>query len=647
MPDETLLRLAESDQLADASVRQQQVRRMLADPKSEALVDNFAAQWLELRNLAKLTPDTQRYPDFDESLRAAMLGETESFCRVVIAEDRSVLDFLDADYTFVNERLARHYGLPGVQGEEFRQVSLPDRRRGGLLTQASILTLTSNPTRTSPVKRGKWILENILGAPPPPPPPGVVQLMEGEQAELLGSLRERMEQHRSNPSCAMCHKKMDALGFGFENYDAIGAWRERDGQFAIDASGELPGPEPFDGPAGLRRILQTSRRGEFLHCLAEKMLTYAVGRAVEPYDRYTVDQIVQRLEVAGLPLLGPGAGGRGERTFLDAGISRRNPMTPNRPISRRTVLRGLGAAITLPLLDAMQPLRALASTSTPSDVPRRMAFFFVPNGVNVAEWTPKRTGYDYDLPSILQPLQRVKDDVMVLSGLTHDKGRANGDGAGDHARSASVFLTAAQPMKTSGGNIRVGTSVDQVAAQQMGQATRFPSLELGCDRSRNSGNCDSGYSCAYSHNISWASPSTPMAKEIDPRLVFERLFGGDDGQPDQQARQERLRRRRSLLDYASDDARRLQAQLGKSDRRKLDEYLTSVRQIERRLEMAGNTTASTRPLPLSQAPGDSQRLRRTRATDDGHDRACLPDRSDSCVYLHVRASRQQSQLQRD
>lgn len=270
-------------------------------------------------------------------------------------------------------------------------------------------------------------------------------------------------------------------------------------------------------------------------------------------------------------------------------------MTPNRPISRRTVLRGLGAAITLPLLDAMQPLRALASTSTPSDVPRRMAFFFVPNGVNVAEWTPKRTGYDYDLPSILQPLQRVKDDLLVLSGLTHDKGRANGDGAGDHARSASVFLTAAQPMKTSGGNIRVGTSVDQAAAQQMGQATRFPSLELGCDRSRNSGNCDSGYSCAYSHNISWASPSTPMAKEIDPRLVFERLFGGDDGQPDQQARQERLRRRRSLLDYASDDARRLQAQLGKSDRRKLDEYLTSVRQIERRLEMAGNTTASQDP----------------------------------------------------
>ena len=244
----------------------------------------------------------------------------------------------------------------------------------------------------------------------------------------------------------------------------------------------------------------------------------------------------------------------------------------NWQISRRTMLRGLGAAVTLPLLDVMRPTAAWAAG--PSDIPRRMAFFFVPNGVNLAEWTPQRIGYDYDLPSILAPLQRVQDDVMVLSGLTHDKGRANGDGAGDHARSASTFLTGCQPRKTSAGNIHVGVSVDQVAAQQIGQTTRFPSLELGCDRSRNSGNCDSGYSCAYSHNISWASPTTPMAKEIDPRLVFERLFGGEPSQANRQARTERLQLRRSLLDYVADDARRLQTRLGKSDRRKLDEYLT-------------------------------------------------------------------------
>ncbi len=217
-----------------------------------------------------------------------------------------------------------------------------------------------------------------------------------------------------------------------------------------------------------------------------------------------------------------------------------------------------------------------------------MAFLFVPNGVNLAEWTPQQTGYQYDLPSILEPLRRVQDDVTVLSGLTQDKGRANGDGAGDHARSASTFLTGCQPRKTSAGNIHVGVSVDQVAAQRMGQSTRFASLELGCDRSRNSGNCDSGYSCAYSHNISWASPTTPMAKEIDPRLVFERLFGGEQTLTNQQARNERLSLRRSLLDYVTEDARRLQTRLGKSDQRKLDEYLTSVREIERRLDRGPN-----------------------------------------------------------
>ena len=199
------------------------------------------------------------------------------------------------------------------------------------------------------------------------------------------------------------------------------------------------------------------------------------------------------------------------------------------------------------------------------------------------EWTPKRGGYDYDLSWILQPLNRVKDEVNVLTGLTQDKGRANGDGAGDHARAASTFLTGAQPRKTSAGNIRVGISVDQIAAQTVGNQTKFASLELGCDRSRNSGNCDSGYSCAYSHNVSWSSSTTPMSNEIDPRLVFERLFGGDS-QKDRVARAERQGLKKSLLDYVRDDARRLQDRLGQSDRQKLDQYITSVREIERRIE---------------------------------------------------------------
>jgi hypothetical protein len=238
------------------------------------------------------------------------------------------------------------------------------------------------------------------------------------------------------------------------------------------------------------------------------------------------------------------------------------------------------------MLDAMQPTLTWAATpeSSLGASPRRLAFFFVPNGVNMNHWTPQRDGYGYDLPSILEPLQRVKDDLCVLTGLTHDKGRANGDGAGDHARSASVFLTGCQPRKTAAGNIQIGVSVDQIAARAVGHETRFPSLELGCDRTRDSGNCDSGYSCAYSHNISWAGPSTPVAKEIEPRLVFERLFGDARDKMGRQASAERRSRRRSVLDFVRTDAQHLQVQLGQSDRRKMEEYLEAVRQIERRVE---------------------------------------------------------------
>lgn len=255
-------------------------------------------------------------------------------------------------------------------------------------------------------------------------------------------------------------------------------------------------------------------------------------------------------------------------------------------ISRRTALRGLGTTVALPFLDAMAPARAFAASANAA--PKRMAFLFVPNGVNLAHWTPQQTGFGYDLPSILEPLKNVKNNVSVLTGLTHDKGRANGDGAGDHARSASVFLTGSQPRKTSGGNIRSGVSADQVAAQQLGHLTKFPSLELGCEAGRNSGNCDSGYSCAYSHNIAWASETMPVAKEVDPRAVFERLFG-DDSKNASKSQAERAFFRRSLLDYVSDDAKRMQRKLGQHDQQKIDEYLSAVRSIERRIQDSEKT----------------------------------------------------------
>ena len=294
MPDEELFQAAEEGTLRGPKKLESQIRRMLEDPKSYALVENFAGQWLQLRNLESISPDPDRFPEFDEELRTAMRRETELFFESIMREDRSIVDFLDARFTFLNERLARHYGIEGVKGDEFRRIALEDERRGGVLTQASVLTVSSYPTRTSPVIRGKWLLENILGAPPPDPPPGAPPLDEAKVG-LNGTLREQLEQHRANPNCAVCHAKIDPLGFGFENYDAIGAWRTHYGKFPIDASGTLPGGKSFSGPSELRAIL-TAKERDFARCITEKILTYALGRGLEGYDKPTVEAILRRLE---------------------------------------------------------------------------------------------------------------------------------------------------------------------------------------------------------------------------------------------------------------------------------------------------------------------------------------------------------------
>ncbi len=289
-PDDELLGLASRGELRKNL--EAQVSRLIRDPKSNELIRNFSSQWLTTRKLAVVSPDPKTFPNFDDELRAAMGRETELFFEAIVREDRSVLDFLDADFSFVNERLAKHYGIEGVKGKEFRRVKLPPNR-GGILTQASVLTLTSNPTRTSPVKRGKWILEQILNTPPPPPPPDVPAL--SEDRKLTGSLRKVMEQHRENPMCASCHRRMDPIGFAFENYDAIGAWREKDDGYAIDPSGILPDGRSFQGPGELKKILK-SKSESFRRCLAEKMLTYATGRGLEFQDRCAVDIILAALK---------------------------------------------------------------------------------------------------------------------------------------------------------------------------------------------------------------------------------------------------------------------------------------------------------------------------------------------------------------
>lgn len=257
-------------------------------------------------------------------------------------------------------------------------------------------------------------------------------------------------------------------------------------------------------------------------------------------------------------------------------------------VSRRAVLRGIGAAVALPWLDsAARAAGTVGSLAAPVEVPpTRMAYIFVPNGVHLDRWTPTREGTDFEMPPILEPLNSLREDLLVISGLTHDKGRANGDGAGDHARSASVFLTGSQPVKTNGADIRSGISVDQVAARAIGKNTRLPSLELAIDQGRNSGNCDSGYSCAYSFNISWAGESTPMSKETSPRQVFDRLFAGGSSSEVARQTERRNRRRKSILDFVLSESRSLQHRLGARDRMKVDEYFQSVRELERRVARA-------------------------------------------------------------
>ena len=291
-PDDQLLKCAQKGRLRKNLGSE--VGRMLKDARAQSFVENFAGQWLELRNLDVYQPDKKLFPTFTPALRNDMRQETELLFAHVMRGNRSVLELLSADYSFVNARLAAHYGIPDVQGEKFRSVSLRGTSRGGILGHASILTITSDPNRTSPVKRGKYVLENILGTPPPEPPPDVPPL--SESGEITGTLREQFVKHRQDPTCASCHKVMDPIGFAFENYDAIGRYRTKDNGIPIDASGKLETGELFKNATDLRRILLNRKREYFARCITEKMLTYALGRGLEYYDKRTIDNIVTRLK---------------------------------------------------------------------------------------------------------------------------------------------------------------------------------------------------------------------------------------------------------------------------------------------------------------------------------------------------------------
>ena len=299
MPDEELLGLAERGELRQNGNVAKQAARMLQDWRSQAFVENFAGQWLQIRNMYDVAIDPDAFPRWDDSLKPAMEQETQRFFAAIMKENRPVTDLLDADFTFLNEKLARFYGIDGVKGDEFQRVTLPPgSARGGVLTQASVLLATSTPTRTSPVIRGKWILEQILGTPPPPPPPDVPPLPEQAQTNQSASLRQRLEQHRSAPECANCHAQMDPLGFALENFDATGAWRDKDGKFPIDPSGKIRGEsgKSFNGARELKGVLKENKK--FVRCLTEKMMTYALGRGLEYFDKCAVTAIADDMPKA-------------------------------------------------------------------------------------------------------------------------------------------------------------------------------------------------------------------------------------------------------------------------------------------------------------------------------------------------------------
>jgi Protein of unknown function (DUF1592)/Protein of unknown function (DUF1588)/Protein of unknown function (DUF1587)/Protein of unknown function (DUF1585)/Protein of unknown function (DUF1595) len=292
IPDDELLGLAERGQLSDPSVLQAQIRRMMADQRSQALVKNFVGQWLFLRNIPKMQPDITAFTYFDDNLRQALEQETQLLVGSTLREDRSVVDLLTTDYTFVNQRLAEHYGIEGIYGNEFRKIAVTDPKRRGILGQASIMAVTAYPNRTAPTIRGKWVLEQLLGTPPPPPPPNVPALKIDENEKVL-TMRQRMEEHRVSPQCAVCHRIMDPIGFALDNFDGLGKWRDSEGEEVIDPSGVLPDGTVFDGPTGLRDLLVGKKREVFVENFTERLLTYALGRGVEEYDLPIVRKIAR------------------------------------------------------------------------------------------------------------------------------------------------------------------------------------------------------------------------------------------------------------------------------------------------------------------------------------------------------------------
>jgi hypothetical protein len=553
IPDDRLLTLAERGQLTSPSTFEKEVRRMLADPRaSESLVNDFAAQWLNLRRVDEVVVDPERYPNYDLSLLQGFQRETELFVGSTIREDRSVVALLNADYTFVNERLARHYGIPGIYGSRFRRVTLPNPdQRGGLLAEGALLATTSYPDRTSPVLRGKWLLNNIFGLPIPPPPPGVDQnLPEGKPGEAPPSMRERLAQHRASPSCASCHAAIDPLGFALENFDVIGGWRTVDESGRpVDASGQTVSGAKVEGlawppGAAARGARSVSAHG---HRKTARLRDWAAARVLRssgrPHDR-------ARSGGARLPVVVDHS-----RHYAESHLPDEDPMNMTfltaKSLPRRTVLRGLGATMALPFLEAMIPARRGLAAARPA---HRFQTFYVPNGMAMEHWRPKGEGAAFELSPILEPLAPYRNQMLVLSGI-----KANWNYI--HAGASGSFLTGTVRGGRNEIEIVADVSMDQLLARRFGSETQVASLELSMDAPANAGACTGNLSCVYTHTLSWRSPTQPLPMEWNPRAVFERLFG-DSGSTDRTARETRLRQHKSILDSVTAKLASLKKELG-------------------------------------------------------------------------------------
>ena len=596
IPDDELLEVAERGQLKDPAVLERQVRRMLADERAAALVNNFAGQWLYLRNVPSTRPDTQQFPDYDDNLRQAMRRETELLFDSIIREDRSALELLAARYTFVNERLARHYGMPNIYGSHFRRVSLSDDDpRGGLLGQASILTVTAYPNRTSPVIRGKWILENILNAAPPPPPPDVPDLRERSAEGKVLSMRERMVQHRTNPVCATCHTMMDPLGLALEHFDAIGRWRDKsESNEPIDASGTMPDGTSFNGPRELRQAL-LGNPDRFVTTFTEKLLTYALGRGLTPHDAPAVRAISAHGRAARVPAVERRHGHRHQHVLPDEEIA--VMMITRMALPRRTFLRGVGATLALPLLDAMVPALTVFAKTSARPV-SRLGFIYVPNGAVMEKWTPAASGRGFEFSPTLAPLEPFRDQTLVVSNLAQLQANSFDDGAGDHSRGTAAWLSGIHAKRTEGADVQLGVTADQIAAREFGKHTQLASLELALETIDLVGNCDNGYGCTYMNTLSWRTPTTPLPVETNPRKVFRRLFGQGDSPAERLAN---LQHDQSMLDSVLQDVARLQRTLGPADNNRLTEYLDAIRDVERRILRAEEQSVES-DLPLVEVP---------------------------------------------